>query len=247
MSTQQIRSLSHRRRILGGTYAERVLAYSPLIYFPLNELSGTNAANLGSLGASADGTYTGATLNNAPGPDGKDGAPLFDGTDDNVNIYTAALATAFDGDEGTLMLWQKVYSAAVWTDDTYRFGLILGYNTSNRIQLLKGNDADSNELVASRRASNTNKKASTAVTPTAWFHHAITWSTTADEQRNYYAGSQYGTTQTSLGSWTGTLADTWCYIGAYNNGTLPWYGWLAHAALFDYPMTATQIADLAII
>jgi hypothetical protein len=49
-------------------YVADLLARDPVGYWRLNETSGANADNIGSLSAAADGTYTGAVDKNDPGP-----------------------------------------------------------------------------------------------------------------------------------------------------------------------------------
>ena len=121
MTWHQIRSFSHRRRILGGSYADKVLSYGPIAYWPLWETAGASAACL--VNPAQSGTAVGVTwANDATGAFGT-AAPFFDGANDDINIYTAALAAAFSGHVGSLMVWCRVANAGVWTDGAARLSV----------------------------------------------------------------------------------------------------------------------------
>jgi hypothetical protein len=79
-------------------------------------------------------------------------------------------------------------------------------------------------------------------TSTGWLHMAITWDKIQDEVKFYLDGVQVGTTQSSLGSWSGSLASDKCVIGAQDNsGAAVWYGYLAHVALWDKALSGKQV------
>ena len=106
--------LGTRRSLFGGrkaTYMDKVLSYSPILYYPMNETAGATAVNAGTLGSAADGAYTGVTLNNTTGPDGTNGAPYFDGVNDYLDGTTAALIAALSLQVGSVLIWLKVANA----------------------------------------------------------------------------------------------------------------------------------------
>lgn len=237
-----------RRALLGisESYGDRILKTSGLIaYWPLNELSGTIAHCL--VNVAQNGTYTGVTLANTPGPGDVGSAPLFDGANDYVNIYSAALAAAFNGAEGTVAIWAKVFDAGTWTDSTTRKALLLRADNNNRIFMHK-TDAN-NDFRHEYRAGGTICGQNTlSMTSTDWVHYALTWSASADEMKSYIAGVQSGATATGLGTWAGTLSDVRSLIGANSNTPdAVWYGWLAHCAVWNTPLSSDQIADLATV
>ena len=240
----QLRSFSHRRRVLAGGYTSKVLDTGPIAYWPLDEAAG--AAAHCEVNSAQNGTYTGVTLaHDNTGPFGTP-APLFDGTNDDVDIYTAALDAVFDGREGTMMIWEKVFNAAVWADNVYRWAMMLGEDLNNRLQLLKGSGAESNELRITYKAGGVALGCTTAVTPTAWYHHALSWSKTADEAKAYYNGSQYDDTQTGLGTWSGGLSVNYSCIGMFGHSNgFHWKGWLAHAVVWDRVLTQAELTALA--
>ena len=105
-------------------YAQRILSIAPnniVGYWPLDEHSGTTVTDKSRQGN--NGSYTGVTLNNAKGPDGR-GIPFFDGTNDFGDIYSAALNSDFNGNEGAMMGWFKVQNSGVWTDGSTNRGIM---------------------------------------------------------------------------------------------------------------------------
>lgn len=225
------------------SYADRVLALSPIAYWKLDETSGTTAFD--SSGNGYDGTYSGVTLNAATAPDGSP-APAFDGVNDFVNVYGTGFASAFNHDEGTLLVFAKVANSGVWTDGTLRRIASFAVNNSNRVIIWKNSTA--NQVEVFYVANNVSKSVTrTGASFTDFFPVAITWSKSADQVRMYVSGSQNGSTQTGLGSWTGSLATTLATIGATStSGNNPFHGSIAHVAVFDYALNASQIADVAV-
>ena len=83
---------------------------------------------------------------------------------------------------------------------------------------------------------------------TDWVPFVITWDKAGDAMKAYYNGSQSGSTQTIAGTWAGALNSASCVIGAANTTpATPWYGYLAHGAVWDRALPAAEIADLAVV
>lgn len=230
-----------------GGYSAKVLGYNPIAYWPLNETAGATAACL--VNSAQNGTYMGVTLANVVGPDGTNYAPLFDGVNDFVNIYSATLAGIFNGAEGSAMIWSRVFNAGVWTDGTVRYAGRWAVNASNQVLIYR--IATNNRLRYQYNAGGTNKLINHDSTSTSWMNFIITWSKSSGvdgEVKAYFNGSQTGATQTALGVWAGALNLSTVIIGAASTiPASPWYGYLAHVAVWDRPLTATQIADLATV
>ena len=93
-----------------ASYVSRVLGFGPIAYWPLYESSGTTAACL--VNAAQNGTYSADVSLWPPGPGIGDGntAPEFDGATEWVNIDTAALVAAFNGAEGSFLIWARVFN-----------------------------------------------------------------------------------------------------------------------------------------
>jgi hypothetical protein len=226
-------------------YSSKVLGTARanlLAYWPLGEATGSVAEDIS--GNSFDGSYTGVTLGQTGIGDGNT-CPLFDGANDFVDIYSTGFRDAFNAAEGSAMIWGKVFNAGVWTDSTDRRALELQADPSNRIEVYK---STSNDKVAFRyEAAGTDEVQSFAFGDVDWFHVAVTWSVLADEVIYYKDGSNL-VTRTGLGTWAGALSSVLTVIGASrNNANDPWYGYLAHCAVWSTPLTPTQILALATV
>jgi len=234
-----------------GGYSKKLLSIAPanlLAYWPMWETAGAVADNLEGT-AARDGAYTGVTLADSTGPDGKP-VPLFDGTNDFNNIYTANFSGAFNGAEGSFALWVKVSAAGVWTDGASRNMITIAADANNFARVNRRTAA--NEIQFSRSGAGTNETVNVAgLSTTSWFHIALTWSEAAGadgQLKAYYNGSQTGATQTALGTFANSPFTTTTVVGAAT--TVPaavWSGWLAHAAVWTTPLTATQILALATV
>jgi hypothetical protein len=228
-----------------GSYNSRIIATAPLVYFPLDEVSGSVAKNWGSLGAAANGSYTGVDLHYTPGPKGG-GAPYFDGVNDYVNFYSAALAAAFNGDAGSILVWAKVFNPGVWTDGQYRNPLMVGADGTINYLLIRKKSGD-NQMSWYRYANSVLQTVVLTTTgPTNWMQLALTWSKNADQVKTFFNGTQSGNTQTGLENFIGNIASNYAVVGAFNSSIAqPWYGYLAHAAVWDRVLTPAEIASLA--
>lgn len=244
--------LAARRQIGGplavgagaGGYAAKVLSYSPIAYWPLNELSGTVADNAEGT-AARDGTYSGVTLDSVDGPVAGERAGRWTPSSSYCNIYSSSLNAAINGQLLTVSAWIKVFTASVWTDGQTRRIANLLVNGSNFLEMRKNSSA--NMLSWIYRAGGVVKQVDIgSISPLTWVHVALTVSLAADAAKAYYAGVQVGATQTSLGSWSGSLATTGCVIGAGNTAPVNVFdGYVAQVAIFPTDLGADTIAALA--
>ena len=228
-------------------YTNKVIALSPIAYWPMAETSGLTM--LDASGNGRNGAYKGAgepLLGQTGIGDGRT-APLFDGTNDFANAFSASLQGAFNGAAGTIAQWVKVSAAGVWSDGTTRRSLQFQVDALNLVRFGRGT-VNNQFTVAYTAAGVTKSITVTTAAPTGWVHFAITWSAAADEVKVYMNGVQQGATQTILGIWLGSLAATLTTIGANGTGgTNPWSGYVAHAAVWDSALSAAQIATLAVV
>ena len=75
---------------LASAYSDAVLADNPLVYYQLNETSGTTAVNSAATGSAYNGTYNNVTLG-ATGPNGfLDKAAVLDGTTSSITVPALA-------------------------------------------------------------------------------------------------------------------------------------------------------------
>jgi hypothetical protein len=228
-------------------YTNKVIALSPIAYFPQAEASGTVCTD--ESGNARNGVYkaSGEPLLGQTGVGDGRTAPLYDGTNDFANIFTAGLQGAFSGAEGTLALWMKVSAVGVWTDGATRLLARLAADANNQVRILR--TVTNNQIRVQLTAGGTASLVGIAVGPTTgWVHLAVTWSDAADQLIAYLNGAQSGATQTGLGTFAGSLATTTVVLGAADTAsTTPWSGYLAHAAVWATPLSAAQIATLAVV
>lgn len=235
---------------LGQTYTQKVqgTAAANLIgYWPMDESSGTVALDASGNGRNGAYKASGEPLLGQTGIGDGRTCPLFDGTNDYNNIYSASLAGAFNGAEGTIACWCKVAAAGTWTDATDRRPISLRVDANNRLNVNK--TATNNQVGSTYVAGGTSKGVSfTTAGPLTFFHLALTWSKSADQLKFYVNGAQVGTTQTGLGTWAGALAVGTTAVGGSDLiGGNPWSGAIAHAAIWTTPLSAAQILALATV
>ena len=224
----------------GGAYSAKVLSYSPIAYWPLWEAAGSAAVC--QVNALQNGAYTGVTLGQTGIGDGKT-CPLFDGNNDFVDIHTATLASAFNGLEGTLMIWAK---SASWAAGGFRAMALLYADARNYVEIIKSASSTVQFIYEADNVRCLVEISSHA--PATFQCYIVTWSDSANEMKAYLAGSQTGTTQ-SPDTWVGSLVGTWTNIGCTTNAVpnAVWDGHLAHCAIWDSALDATTIADLAVV
>lgn len=229
----------------GVDYIAKVLgvgAANMLAYWPLNETSGATADNAQGT-AARDAAYTGVTLNNVTGPDGENGAPLFDAANDYVNVFTTSLQSAFNGNEGTFACWLKVANAGVWGAAGTPYVVHFRVNGNNFIRIYI---SAANTLTFERVAAAGSKSVAHTSSDTAWMHIALTWSDAGDALKAYINGVQTGATQTSLNTFAGSIGSTQSVVGAFSiTPASVWNGWIAHPALWNTPLSDANIAALA--
>lgn len=228
----------------------RWLAIEPaklLAFFPLNEGSGSNIIDVSRPQPSSysiTNGYAGVTWGGTLSPTGEP-VPLWDGTSDYGNIYTAALAAAFNGAEGTIALWAKVSAAGVWTDGTTRRLINIRVNISNALSMSKSSVSGTISWAYAAGGIPLTIAAGSQ-SSLGWFHVALTWDKAADQFKAYLNGQQSGSTVTGLGIWAGALTATECAIGAFN--TIPnnvHSGYLSNVYISSKALTQPQIASLA--
>jgi hypothetical protein len=210
-----------------------------IAYWPLYELSGATADNLEGT-AARDATYTNCTLGQTGIGDGKK-CPSLGGTA-YINALTASLQAAFNGAEGTLMVWARVANVGVWTDGIARMSAFIAVDANNYLDI--GKTTTNNQMRFRYMAGSTIKQILYTMSPTAFFCAALSWSATADQVKAFVNGAQVGSTATTLGTWAGALATA--ILGASSAvPATPWSGYLAHAALWTAALYPAQILWLS--
>lgn len=239
----RLSSVGVLRRSSKRTYAQKVLSVAPanlLTYWPLWEPSGTVITDISP--NARNGVYTGVDLGQPGIGDGRT-SPLFDGTNDYGNLYTASFRDAFNGLEGSCSIWIKMLDATSWSDTLTHNIFRFAPDANNQFYFRK---QGTNTVALIYHAGAVTKVLTATTTSVAWLHLAATWSKAADQAKLYLNGVQQGATMTGLGTWAGTLGATTTALGAADLvPTLPWRGYLAHLAFWNTPLSATQIASMA--
>ena len=229
----------------GGNYNDLVMGTRPIAYWPLDESAGTVARCL--VNTAQNGTYTGVTLaNDNTGPFGTP-APWYDGATSYLNAFSAALAAAFNGAEGTIIIWAKVNAVGVWTDGVEHRISTFRADINNR--LINGTNSLANQLRWAYRSGGVfNLRDGLGYTTVDWFMHTITWSKALDEVRAFHNGAQVGATMNGLGVWAGALANTTTVLGSAS--TVPansWHGWLGPSGIWGRALPPAEVLDLYVV
>ncbi len=229
----------------GMSYTNKVVALAPIAYWPLAEASG--ATVLDASGNGRNGTYTGVTLGQPGIGDGRSAAS-FDGVTSFANIFSSSLQSAFNSAEGTMAIWVQFLSAGLWSDGVARQFMQLRVDANNLVTLRRTTTLNQlqDQYIAGATAKNVN--ITSIGGSVAWNHMAMTWSKSNDQVIAYVNGAQSGATQTALGVWAGSIASTLCLLGASTQTPgNPMSGLLAHAAVWDRPLSAATVAALAVV
>lgn len=224
------------------SYRDLVLSIvpgGPVAYWPLTEASGATVQDASGHGYT--GTYTGVDYGQAGLRPGET-SPGFGAGGDRANVFSAGLASAFNGATGTLLCWVKLGLSA-WTDATFRSIVDIEVNSSNRLLISKSgtNNVILIDYVAGGTLTETLMYAEQS---TDWLMLGMTWDKPNNRVWIYLNGTPFFTSP-SIGTWSGTIATA--VIGAMTaaggNGLV---GNVAHVALWNTPLTGPQVAALAV-
>lgn len=228
----------------GAAYAQLLInTYGAVEVWRLTDVVDTTIPS--QVTSARDGTQSGLTVQNGTSPVTGEilKTPLADGLNDWGDLGTASLISAFNGNEISLFGWARVLNSGVWSDGANRIILRLLTDASNLLVAYKPGSA--NTFICRRIAGGTTKDVSAAIATTNWFSWAITASVTGDEFKAYLNGSQVGATGTSIGSYSGALANA-IILSDVAKPTLVWSGWSAYFAVkFGSPVWSdAQIAAM---
>jgi len=231
-------------RSKGISYSGKILNTSPKVYFPLNEVSGTDVINYGTLGAAANGTYSGVTLAQVPAPFGGL-APYFDGVNDYADVSSAAFLASFDITTFSLSLWLKMASASDWDALVDRCCINIIKDTENRVNIWAPAGSVPNRLYFQSSQSAVQEVRTTeAYHGTGWYQLSVTVDSTANEYKCFVNGILLSADIEQLGDWVG--APIAFFIGNYipPGTSIPFKGYLAHVAVWSVVLTPAQILML---
>lgn len=236
----------HRNRVLWPepNYYEKVLFHRPIAYWPLWEATDAVAYEL--INSAQNGAHVGVTLGQEGIGDGRT-CPYYDGALDTTNIYSLTFANAFNGNEGSVIVWAKVRSSTVWADAAERRGFQVAADASNYVILRK--NAAANQLAFLYRAgAGVLRSVNITTTSVSWMAWGMTWSVTNNQTYFFFNGVQQGPVQAASGVWAGLPAVGQCAIGSGPIGPVNvWDGFMAHGAVYNYPLPPSAMVALAMI
>ncbi len=155
----------------------------------------------------------------------------FDGTNDTVLLPNVA---QFNGQEGTISFWATLDSGGVFHQITNPRASDANY------QIDIGRLVTGEMRVFHSAGIGTLKTISFAFpADSTWHHVAVTWSLSADQFKAYLDGTQAGTTQTGLGTWTGALNSF--RIGSNVFDADYWDGLIVDFRLYDRALSENEV------
>lgn len=131
---------------------------------------------------------------------------LLDGVNDYIDTDT--VAGNVDEDKGTVSMWIK-FNGATSVNNVFWKATV---DSNNQIFMMYLNSTQ--KFRFAHKGGGTQAQADVSTSEEGdgnWTHIAITWNTGDDELKGYVNGSQVGGTQSSLGTFSGTIDE--CYIG----------------------------------
>lgn len=225
-------------------YAFKVASIRPgnlIRYIPLWEPSGLQSNDWSLMADHAVNVGLGVR---AAGPEGYHQAPAFNATPSHINLLTTPFIARFNGSEGTLAGWAKAASAGQWADGLQHDLVYIIADGNNRLIAYAGAGVNHFALLLECSGSFNYFDYPGFYPADNWFMYGLTWSKAANELKGYYNGAQLGVTRTIVDTFTGSL--TVALLGAEDiAATHPWLGSMAHVALWNTPLTASEMQSLA--
>lgn len=209
-------------------YNTTILADSPLVYFQLNETSGTTFANSGSLGGTSAAIGSGVTKGQINGIDGSNAIAL----DGGANAYFSFTQNAnfMSDNQYSVEAWVKTSTGGVTkTIASYNpgsRGFTLGVNSSNRATFSISNNNGTFSVTAS---------GSTNLLNDGNWHHLV--GTVNSSTITIYVDG-VATANTSATAGTYGISAT-LYAGASGSGAFT--GQVDEFAIYDGALTSTQV------
>jgi len=179
---------------------------------------------------------------------GVDGLPCaeFDGSTSYINIY--GILASEPTTEGTVSLWAATPDANIG-GTTAMYLVYLAVDANNYIRIYF--DTTANQFNGTYSAGGTASSVNGGLLYNVgygaqWHHFALSWSATGDAVKYYQDGVQQGSTQTSLGTWAGSIAATTSVVGSSSTTAADvWTGWMQHLAIWSIALSDDDIAELA--
>lgn len=207
-------------------------------YLQLAETSGATAEDSGTL--NCDGAYTGVALANAVCGKTGTSCPYFDGTNDYVNIASAAFNTAFTGAAGAVMMVVKLATGA-WTDGSVDVQFWMQVDASNYCYIRKSNVNNTMSYRVRASATGNGYEYLVPSPPSGFFTMGVSW-TSSGTYIPYFSGVAVSV-GIAIGAWAGDPAATTHIIGAPDlTPTNPAKGWIGHVLTLNRVATPAEHA-----
>jgi lysophospholipase L1-like esterase len=229
----------------GTMYTRRVkalLGSALLGHWPQWDTSGTVITDVS--GNKFHGVYTNAVIGEAGIGDNRTSAKYP--VTSFGNVYSAALAAAFNTAELSIVIWVKMASAAEWTDSAYHTVYRFRTDDNNMIYIQK--TITNNRMLVGYVGGGTSKTiVIDSVSTLDWFCVAVTVSKANDRARFYVNGTLVAAEATGLGVWAGAVIASGASIGSRygTSSSLAWLGWAAHAMLMNRELTDSEVAAVS--
>ena len=217
-------------------FSDLMLSYDPAFYWKLDSVQlGTDITGNGRTGSASGGVTIGGSASALPivGEDGT--ATDFDGTDDKITVsynpFTNGTARTFCGwaIRDTTASEDCLFGSVGGTaNDVAYLHMPIGAPGSPQIRA-GGNDEDADGF--------TNAWPSTG----AWAFWVLTFNESTDTAKWYVNGASYGSASHTA---TYDAASGNFQLGAVLATTFPFDGKMAHAAVFEYELTESQVKSL---
>lgn len=223
------------------SYTSKVIATAPsslIAYWPMAESGGSVA--LDASGNGRNGTYSNVTLGAAGIGDGRTSAAFGATTTSYINLSTPLTGVTWPPAAGSIAGWGKA-GPGVWADNTNNYYLWNFEGAGDILSVRKTTIANTLRFGVIRNGVNISNNYATSA-PAGFFHLAMTW-----DSSNVYCYFNGALVLTLAGSGAFHSATTRILGSNAAGAGTPWVGQLAHVALWNTPLSAGQIASLAVV
>ena len=161
----------------------------------------------------------------------------YDGVDDYVNLSSAV--GVVDIAKGTFSAWVKLETTSI-NAPVFKYYV----NANNQITIIYLHSSNQIKFMYKAAGSNTQVQASTSIENDGRFHHlALTWNVDSNRFIAYIDGVQFGTTQTTFGTWSGSAAVFHLGHNALSGSDF-WKGNIDEFAIFDEKKNSAAISAI---
>ncbi len=226
-----------KKRSNYGAKVQKMFGAALLAYWPLQETSGLTAFDLSGNGRNALYKNTGVTQGQ-PGIGDRKTSVSFDGMTGNLNTYSSGLRDVFNGQECSICLWMKI-PAASWSGTNYCVFAFLA-NGSNYIKINLGGSA--NRLNAYYSAGGASKSINIVTFNDSTYMPVVFTISKTNDRIRFYANGNRLSSQTSVGTYTGSLGSTYCWLATDQPGqNMNTPCSLAHVAIVGREITSEEV------